>query len=111
VKLEETSALRLPLTVAQGTCTEVFLAVGAGGSGAEVRIVDAKSGLELALSRGAESATARTCAHEGTSVETTLELRSAHGAALGLLATRVPTETVEAPKAPEGPKVSEVVPQ
>lgn len=111
VKLDETSSLRLPLSVAQGTCAEVFLAVGAGGSGAEVRIADSKSGLELALSRGADSATARTCAFEGSSLETTLELRSSHGASVGLLATRVPAETVEAPKAPEAPKVSEVVPQ
>lgn len=105
VKLQESSIERSPLALDAGACADVYLALGAGGSGAEVRVLDTKTGLELALSRGADTAHARVCAAEGSPVRASVELRAARGAAVGLFVARVPSAAEPPPAA--SPKISE----
>ncbi len=123
VVLSETELTRLALAVPLGRCTDVFVAVGPGGSGAEVRLVDAENGLEIALSRGTVAATARACALENGPIEAIAELRSAHGKATALVTSRLvplsrksepppgtqaPSDPAPAPRAPAGKPVAAV---
>jgi hypothetical protein len=75
-----------------GRCVDLTLAVGAGATGAEVRLVDSDSGEELALSRGTHVASARACAPDarsGGTVRARAELRVAAGQGEGLSATHM----------------------
>jgi hypothetical protein len=82
------------ILVPLGRCVDLTLAVGAGATGAEVRLVDVDSGEELALARGTSSISARVCAldaHSGGTVHARAELRVAAGQAEGLSATHMST--------------------
>jgi hypothetical protein len=79
-----------------GRCVDLTLAVGAGSTGAEVRLVDSDSGEELALSRGTTATSARACAidaRSGGTVHAHAELRVAAGSGEGLSATHMSTPT------------------
>ncbi len=90
VSLETTRREVMPVTVAVGRCMDVTLALGAGSSGAEVRIVDASSGEELARGSGAHTAGARVCAlATGATVNASAEFRVAAGKSDALVATRL----------------------
>ncbi len=79
-----------------GRCVEVTLALGAGSTGAEVRLLDATSGEELAQARGTVVTSARTCALEasdGGTLHARAEFRVAagHGEALSTSRTSTPS--------------------
>jgi hypothetical protein len=70
-----------------GRCVDLTLALGAGSTGAEVRLIDETSGEEIALSRGTTATSARACAvdaHSGGTIHGRAELRvnAGHGEAL-----------------------------
>ena len=70
-----------------GRCVELTLALGAGSTGAEVRLVDEATGEELALGRGTNATSARACAidaRSGGTIHGRAELRvnAGHGEAL-----------------------------
>jgi hypothetical protein len=78
---------REELLVPLGRCVELTLALGAGSTGAEVRLVDSTSGEELSLARGTHVTSAKACAvdaHSGGTIHARAELRVAagHGEAL-----------------------------
>jgi hypothetical protein len=82
------------ILVPVGRCVDLTLAVGAGATGAEVRLVDTDSGEELALSRGTSATSARACAldaRSGGTVHARAELRVAAGQGEGLSATHMST--------------------
>jgi hypothetical protein len=82
------------ILVPVGRCVDLTLAVGAGATGAEVRLVDADSGEELALARGTTATSARACAldaHSGGTIHARAELRVAAGQGEGLSATHMST--------------------
>jgi hypothetical protein len=77
-----------------GRCVDLTLALGAGSTGAEVRLVDMTSGEELALARGTHATSARACAidaHSGGTVHARAELRVAAGHGEALSATHMST--------------------
>jgi hypothetical protein len=77
-----------------GRCVDLTLAVGAGATGAEIRLVDLDSGEELALARGTTVTSARACAldaHSGGTVHARAEMRVAAGLADGLSTTHMST--------------------
>ena len=77
-------------TVPVGRCMSFGLAAGAGGVGAELRLVDEAGDLELALVRGTHAALARACAlQRPTTLSVRVEMRLAAGSAQGLYATRL----------------------
>ena len=70
-----------------GRCVDLTLALGAGSTGAEVRLIDESNGEELALGRGTNATSARACAvdaHSGGTIHARAELRvsAGHGEAL-----------------------------
>ncbi|HKO46514.1 MAG TPA: hypothetical protein VJV79_02250 [Polyangiaceae bacterium] len=70
-----------------GRCVDFTLALGVGSTGAEVRLVDDQSGEELALSRGTNATSARTCAidaRSGGTIHARAELRVNAGQGAGL---------------------------
>jgi hypothetical protein len=70
----ETEQLLVPF----GRCLEFTLALGIGSTGAEVRLVDDRSGEELALSRGTNATSAQICAIDaraGGTIHARAELR------------------------------------
>lgn len=82
------------ILVPVGRCIDITLAVGAGATGAEVRLIDSDSGDELALSRGTTVTSARVCAldaRSGGTVHARAELRVAAGSGDGLSATHMST--------------------
>ncbi|HEX3849527.1 MAG TPA: hypothetical protein VHW01_01095 [Polyangiaceae bacterium] len=86
----ESEELLVPL----GRCVELTLALGAGSTGAEIRLVDMTSGEELALARGTHVTSARACAvdaHSGGTVHARAELRVAAGHGEALSATHMST--------------------
>jgi hypothetical protein len=80
---------RRELLVPLGRCVELSLALGAGASGAELRVVDNKTGAELDLVRGAYSASARLCALSGGELRATAEMRVSAGSTTALYVTRM----------------------
>jgi rhodanese-related sulfurtransferase len=75
------------LVIPAGRCSEVTLALGAGSTGAELRLLNIESGEELALVRGTVVASARACAsgvNGGGTLRARAEFRVAagHGEAL-----------------------------
>jgi hypothetical protein len=88
----ETEQLLVPF----GRCMDVTLALGAGSTGAEVRLVDEQSGDELALSRGTHATSARICAldaHAGGTIHARAELRVNAGQGEGLSTTHMTAPT------------------
>ena len=86
----ESEELLVPL----GRCVELTLALGAGSTGAEVRLVDMTSGEELALARGTHATSARACAvdaRSGGTVHARAELRVLAGHGEALSATHMST--------------------
>jgi len=82
------------ILVPVGRCVDLTLAVGAGATGAEVRLVDTDSGEELALARGTTTTSARACAldaRSGGTIHARAELRVAAGQGEGLSATHMST--------------------
>ncbi|MEB2313518.1 MAG: hypothetical protein OZ921_03425 [Sorangiineae bacterium] len=78
------------LTVPIGRCVDATLALDSGASGAEVRLLDAASGAELALGRDRTTASARACALDrAETLQVRAELRVLAGSAVGLFATRL----------------------
>ncbi len=70
-----------------GRCVDLTLALGAGSTGAEVRLVDEANGEELALARGTNATSARACAVDARSRGTIhgraeLRVNAGHGEAL-----------------------------
>jgi hypothetical protein len=82
------------ILVPLGRCVDVTLALGATTTGAEVRLVDAASGEELALSRGTNATSARACAigaSSGGTIHARAEMRVRAGQGEGLSTTRLST--------------------
>ena len=82
----DTEQILVPL----GRCVDVTLALGAGSTGAEVRLLDKDSGEELALGRGTNAASARLCAvgtRAAGTIEARAEFRANAGQGDGLSAT------------------------
>lgn len=92
-ELSEASLDAFELTVPFGRCIDVALGLDRGAAGAEIRLVSAASGKEIALGRGPHSTNTRVCALDADSVKenlkTRVELRVASGAGVGLVATRM----------------------
>jgi hypothetical protein len=77
--------LKIPL----GRCMEVSAAIGIGGSGVELRVVQRVTNEELELVRGNTSVSAKICAKKGDStLDAAAELRVLAGHARALVATR-----------------------
>ena len=88
----ETEHLLVPF----GRCVDFTLALGAGSTGAEVRLVDEASGEELALSRGTSATSARICALDaraGGTIRARAELRVNAGQSEGLSTTHMSAPT------------------
>lgn len=95
--LSDTALKTLDVTVPFGRCVDVALALGADGVGAEVRLVAAATGAEIALGRGAHATSARVCSLDAASAESNLksraEFRIAAGSGKALVATRMLSPT------------------
>jgi hypothetical protein len=79
----------LDLKVPVGRCLDINVAIGAGGSGVELRVVGAQ-GDEISLFRGSYSGHTRVCAlRMGQTLQAKLELRVLAGSARALVATRL----------------------
>lgn len=80
-----TFELEVPLT----RCVDVVLALGVAASGAEVRIVDLDTGLEVERGYGRHAAAARVCAFGGKpKLRVRVELRTTSGTTQALVLTR-----------------------
>nr|MDQ2642757.1 hypothetical protein [Myxococcota bacterium] len=92
-ELSEAAIQAFELTVPFGRCIDVALGLDPGAAGAEIRLVSAASGKEIALGRGPHATSTRVCALDAESVKenlkTRVELRVASGAGVGLVATRM----------------------
>jgi len=74
--------------VARGACIDAALALDVGAEGAELRLMDADTGAEIALARGTHSAMAKACAIDRpTDLRLDIEMRVGAGTADALLAT------------------------
>jgi hypothetical protein len=92
VALSDVELTRRELRVPVGQCLDVTLGLEAHAAGAELRILEQRTGDELVLARGAESAHARTCALDAPApVDVSVELRARAGAGTGLLLARLLT--------------------
>lgn len=87
--LTPTQLHRLEFLVPVQRCLDVFLGLGEGGAGAELRLTDAATGREIQLARGPSGAKAGACALGSTSLRLRAELRVSTGSATGLVATRL----------------------
>jgi hypothetical protein len=86
VALDAASLRTLPLTVPATTCVEVIAALGQGGTGVDLRLVDASTG-EGTVTRARHVVSDRRCA--GKTVMTgSIELRLAAGKGDALVLTR-----------------------
>jgi hypothetical protein len=92
-ELSEAAIEAFELTVPFGRCIDIALGLDPGAAGAEIRLVSAASGKEIALGRGPHASSTRVCALDAESVKenlkTRVELRVASGAGVGLVATRM----------------------
>lgn len=81
---------RFEVRVPRGRCVEVGVGLGAGASGAELSLIDARSGAEVDRAQGAESVSLRHCALNGDAVSALrAEVRVARGSTTALIATRM----------------------
>jgi len=86
----ETEQLLVPF----GRCVDFTVALGLGGTGAEVRLIDEASGEELALARGTSATSARICALDaraGGTIHARAELRVNAGQSEALTTTHMTT--------------------
>ena len=89
LELEPAKLGMLDLKVPVGRCLDVNVAIGAGASGVELRVVGPQ-GDELSLLRGSTSGHTRVCAlRVGQTLEARLELRVLSGNTRALVATRL----------------------
>jgi hypothetical protein len=89
LELEPAKLGLLELKVPVGRCLDVNVAIGAGGSGVELRVVGPQ-GDELSLLRGSTSGNTRVCAlRMGETLQAKLELRVLSGSSRALVATRL----------------------
>jgi hypothetical protein len=86
--LDPTSLKTFDLQLADGRCGDVVAALDAGGSGLDMRLVDAQNGEEFSLSRGRLVAEAHVCA-TGRSRTLRGELRLSAGKADALVVMRL----------------------
>lgn len=84
--LDATSSKSFDVPLGPGRCVDVIAALDAGGSGLELRVLDA-DGSEVSLGRGHALATTRACAH-GRSPGMKAELRLDAGKANALVLVR-----------------------
>ena len=89
VSLSTTQLERVPLTVPAARCLDVFLGVGPGVQGAELRLLEEASGREIELIRVVAGGSARACGDGTTSPSVVAELRATAGQGTGLVATRL----------------------
>lgn len=89
-QLTSTKLERMDVLIPVGRCVDLTLALDAGASGAEIRLVDKADGHEVALARGPQSTSTRACALDrpGT-LHASAELRVSNGNSVGLVATRM----------------------
>jgi hypothetical protein len=74
--------------VQPSSCVDVTFAVGAGVQGAEIRLVDAATDVDLAIARGTYSAIAEACALDRPMpLRLRIEMRVGAGGGSALLAT------------------------
>jgi hypothetical protein len=92
VALSTEHAVHEQAVVPVGRCLTFVLATGAGVTGVELRLTDASSGVEIALSRGAVSASARACSLDRPGpLELDVRARAGAGSADALLASHLTT--------------------
>lgn len=90
VTLTPTHLQRVHVLVPVGRCVDLTLALDEGAVGAEIRVVDAATGREVAFSRGPFATAVRACAlTRATTLHARAELRVAAGRSTGLFATRM----------------------
>jgi len=88
IDLEQGKLFSSSFVVPASTCTEVVVALDAGGAGLDVRVVDEASG-EDAIGRGQLVASQRLCGNK-SSRRAKLEVRVDRGPAMGLVIFRTP---------------------
>jgi hypothetical protein len=92
VALTPEHAVHEQAVVPVGRCLTFVLAAGPGVSGVELRLTDSSSGAEIALGRGAVSASARACSIDRPGpLELDVRLRAITGSADALLASHLTT--------------------
>lgn len=95
--LSPTALSTLDLTVPFGRCVDVGLALGADALGAEIRLVAAETGAQVALARGPHATSARVCSLEAATahehLKTRAELRVRTGSGKALVSTRLLSPT------------------
>ena len=89
VALDPAKLDRRELLVPPRQCVDATLALGPGATGAELRLLDAKTGQELELARGTYSTSARACAFRPGELRVAVEARTTAGHTSGLLSVRV----------------------
>jgi len=89
VPLSPTQLERIPLTAPAARCLDVFLGVGSGVQGAELRLLEEASGREIERIRVVAGGSARACGDGTTSPSVVAELRATAGQGTGLVATRL----------------------
>jgi hypothetical protein len=88
--LEPTQQGSVNVKVPVARCVDLTVAMGAGGSGIELRFVNSETGEELGLFRGSDSVSGRVCAlRTGKTLEARAEMRALAGKARALVATRL----------------------
>ncbi len=88
--LEPTQQGSVNIKVPVARCVDLTAAIGAGGSGVELRFVNSENGEELGLFRGGDSVSGKVCAlRSGKTLEVRAELRALAGKARALVATRL----------------------
>lgn len=89
-QLSSTKLERMDVLIPVGRCVDVTLALDAGASGAEIRLLDKSDGHEVALARGPQSTSTRACSLDRPdTLNVSAELRVGSGSAVGLVATRM----------------------
>jgi hypothetical protein len=88
VKLSAETLAKEQRQVPRGTCLDAAMALDTGAEGAEIRLVDADTGAEIALARGTYSVMATACALDRpTDLRLDIEMRVGAGTADAFLAT------------------------
>jgi hypothetical protein len=85
--LDATSLKTFDFVLADGRCSDVVVALDAGGAGVDMRLVDGQSGEEFSLARGRLLAESRVCA-TGHARSLRAELHLGAGKADALVLTR-----------------------
>lgn len=102
ITVDATAIHATEVVVPEGKCADVVLALGGGAEGADLRLLDAASGDEIALAHGTQSSLASACAARGAGpLRVRIEARAGVGRTQALLArtTRDVPITVKVPRA------------